>query len=456
MIVRRISTLFFVAAVLVGCSSSDGGGAVSDAPSGADLASDAAADMAAGDRGGADAATGDVTPGPADEGHTADTPSPTDGAVDAPVDATAPVPLAVRCQEISDGHGAAGATALDVTVVGSGLSVPWAVDWLPDGSMIVTERVGSLRRVDPNGDLIEAPLAAVPITTGGEGGLLGLAVSPSFDADRAIYLYFTSNQGGPVHNRVERWRLADDLGSAAFDAVVVDAIPARQFHNGGRLRFGPDGHLYVGTGDATTPAFSQDPQNLAGKLLRVRPDGTVPDDNPWGSAAWLIGLRNLQAFDWRADGRLVLADHGPSGARVEGGRTGYDELNIAEPGDNLGWPDVYRCESQGDLLPPAMTWRQSLPPGGAAVVPATAIPSWAGDVVVGVLGFGDNVGHLHRFALSDDGNVTLSEVYLRGEYGRLRDVTVGPDGALYATTSNCDGRATCAAHRDRILRITGP
>lgn len=380
-----------------------------------------------------------------------------DATDDATADATAapPEPLAVDCQEVSRGYGPEGETELDVSIVASGLEIPWAVDWLPDGSMLITERGGALRRVTREGELLAAPIATIPITSGGEGGLLGLAVSPDFATDRAVFLYYTSNQGG-VHNRVERWVLSEDLASAAFDAIVVGDIPARQFHNGGRLRIGPDGMLYIGTGDATTPAFSQDPDNLAGKLLRVTLEGDVPADNPWGSEAWVMGLRNLQAFDWRDDGRIVLADHGPSGLSVENGREGYDELNVAEPGDNLGWPDVYRCEEDGALRAPSMTWRDALPPGGAAVVPASAIPSWEGDVVVAVLGFGDTIGHLHRFVTSPDGNVLLSEVYLQGEYGRMRDAIVGPDGALYVTTSNCDGRATCGPEGDVVLRVTGP
>ena len=379
-----------------------------------------------------------------------------DGADSPDTDPVPVVPLDVTCQEVSEGFGPTGTTELDVTVVAAGLSIPWAVDWLPDGSMLITERAGTLRRVTPGGILLEAPLANVPITTGGEGGLLGLAVSPNFATDSAIYLYYTSDEGGSVHNRVERWTVAADFAAASFESVIVGDIPAFRFHNGGRLRFGPDGMLYIGTGDATTPDWSQDPSNLAGKLLRVTPDGETPEGNPWGTDAWVIGLRNLQAFDWRDDGRIVLADHGPSGLPVEGDRTGYDEFNVAEPGDNLGWPDVYRCESSGDLRPPSMTWRNALPPGGAAVVPASAIPSWEGDVVVGVLGLGDDIGHLHRFRTTEDGNVAVSDVYLRGEYGRLRDVAVGPDGALYVTTSNCDGRATCDDDGDFVLRITGP
>ncbi|MEM6926580.1 MAG: PQQ-dependent sugar dehydrogenase [Myxococcota bacterium] len=364
------------------------------------------------------------------------------------------VDLAVECQRVRAAavHGEEGTDELNVEVVASGLTVPWSIDWLPDGAALVTERTGTIRYIGADGTLRAAPLATVPISEGGEGGLLGLAVHPDFATNRWIYLYYTASGPFGVRNLVERWTVSADASSATAESVILDDIPARQFHNGGRLRFGPDGLLYVGTGDATNPDSSQDADDLAGKLLRVRDDGSVPDDNPFGSAAAILGLRNLQAFDFRDDGRIVLADHGPSG---DNGWTDHDELNVAEIGDNLGWPTIYRCQSRDGLRAPSMTWAVALPPGGGAFVPASAIPAWEGDFVVGVLGFGDDIGHLHRFTIADDGNVTRSEVYLRGQYGRMRDVAVGPDGALYVTTSNCDGRATCPAEGDVVLRITG-
>ncbi|MEO0605336.1 MAG: PQQ-dependent sugar dehydrogenase, partial [Myxococcota bacterium] len=360
----------------------------------------------------------------------------------------------VECQRVraADVHGEEGTDELNVEVVASGLTVPWSIDWLPDGAALVTERTGTVRYISADGTLRAESLATVSISEGGEGGLLGLAVHPDFATNRWIYLYYTASGPFGVRNLVERWTVSADATSATAESVILDDIPARQFHNGGRLRFGPDGLLYVGTGDATNPDSSQDPDDLAGKLLRIRDDGSVPEDNPFDSAAAIIGLRNLQAFDFRDDGRIVLADHGPSG---DNGWTDHDELNVAEFGDNLGWPEVYRCQSREGLRPPSMTWAVALPPGGGAFVPASAIPSWEGDFVVGVLGFGDDIGHLHRFTIADDGNVTRSEVYLRGQYGRMRDVAVGPDGALYVTTSNCDGRATCPTEGDVVLRITG-
>jgi glucose/arabinose dehydrogenase len=364
--------------------------------------------------------------------------------------------LDVTCERVRSGYGDDGAVALNVEEVASGLEIPWSIVWLPDGAMLVSERTGAIRRVEADGTVVDTPVADVPITPSGEGGLLGLALHPDFSSNRWLYVYYTLRSGNGVVNQVERWVVSEDGTSATADRVIVADIPALQFHNGGRIRFGPDGHLYVGTGDAGIPDLSQDPESLAGKLLRVTDEGEIPDDNPWGTAAWVIGIRNLQAFDWRDDGRILLADHGPSGLPAENGWEGHDEVNIAEPGDNLGWPDIYRCQEEEGLRPPSMTWQDALPPGGAAIDPGSAVPDWAGSFLVGVLGFGDDIGHLHRVTFSDDGNVETSEVYLQGEYGRMRDVVVGPDGALYVTTSNCDGRATCPAPGDRILRITAP
>ena len=352
--------------------------------------------------------------------------------------------------------GEPGQTALRVDIVATGLTIPWGLVWLPDGALLVTERRGTIRRIDADGHLREAPVATVGITPSGEGGLLGIAVHPEVETNRWLYVYATVGQGATLRNEVQRWVLDDAQTSAAFESVIVRDIPALQYHNGGRLRFGPDGYLYVGTGDAGVPSLSQEVSSLGGKLLRVTDEGAVPADNPFlGEAAYVTGVRNTQGFDWRDDGAIVLTDHGPSGLPVEEGRTDFDELNVVSPGDNLGWPDVYRCETQTGMVAPRKTWARAMPPGGTAIYTGTSLP-WQGDVLIGVLGFGADVGHLHRISLDSSGNVTRSETYLRGDegYGRLRDVVMGPDGHIYVTTSNCDGRGACGPG-DLILRISG-
>ncbi len=358
------------------------------------------------------------------------------------------------CKLESRGYGPAGDVAITAKVVATGLKTPWAIAWPGDGDLLVTERSGAIRRVKADGTLVPAPVATVPIADSGEGGLLGMALHPQFAANRWIYLYYTGETAGLPVNRVERWRLSADGASAAADKVIVDGIPALQFHNGGRLRFGPDGKLYVGTGDAGTPTLAQDPFSLAGKILRVNDDGSVPDDNPFpGSRTWIYGIRNTQGFDWIAPDRMVVTDHGPTGLPQEGAREGHDEISVGGKGANLGWPIVYGCESLPGYVAPSMSWADPMPPGGTAIYTGTEIPEWRGDVFVGVLGFAEDVPHLHRIRLERD-KVTISETYLQGArgYGRLRDVIMGPDGALYATTSECDGRGSCTSG-DKILRI---
>lgn len=357
------------------------------------------------------------------------------------------------CERVVSGYGPSGSVDFDVEVIASGLEVPWGIAWLPGGDMLVTERGGTLVRVSMSDGAV-TPVADVPITPAGEGGLLGIALHPDFEQNRWFYLYYTVLESGVTTNQVERWILSEDGTSAVADRVVVAAIPARLFHNGGRLRFGPDGYLYVGTGDAGVPELSQDVDNLAGKILRVTDEGEVPDGNPFGnSPTWVYGVRNTQGFDWLDDGRMVMTDHGPTGLPEEDGREGHDELNVVSPGDNLGWPTIFACETDDVLLSPWITWVEPLPPGGTAIYTGSEIPEWVGDVFIGVLGTDPDIPHLHRIRLDVDG-IALSETYLRGDAGRgrLREVVMGPDGGLYVTTSNCDGRGECA-EGDQILRI---
>jgi glucose/arabinose dehydrogenase len=357
--------------------------------------------------------------------------------------------LPLECQLVESGWGPDGETALKVEVVVSDLATPWAMDWLPDGRMLLTERDGRLSIVD-QGTL--HVLAQVPVTERGEGGLLGLALHPDFEGTRAFFLYATVDDVG-TENQVQQWVLAEDSLSASFDRLIFPDIPARQYHNGGRLRIGPDDKLYVGTGDAGEPDNSQDTSSPAGKVLRLELDGSIPDDNPFpGSATWVYGVRNTQGFDWREDGSMLISDHGPSGLGNEGGRSGHDEITLASAGDNLGWPEVYACEEGEGFVPASITFSDAMPPGGAAIYRGSELEDWQGDFIVGVLGFQTAARHLHRLRIGPGGNVLLSEVYLSEEYGRLREVTMGPDGGLYVSTSNCDGRGDCG-EGDLILRI---
>ncbi len=353
-------------------------------------------------------------------------------------------PRSAGCLLVEEGAGPTGQDPLLVEVVATGLEVPWGLAFLDAETLLVTERPGRVRLVQ-GGVVRSQPVVTLDVAALGEGGLLGIATQPD---ERRFFLYASVMEGGSTVNRVEGYLLADDGLTARSTGVVQGGIPATTFHDGGRIAFGPDGMLYVGTGDAGEPAAAQDLESLAGKLLRITADGEIPPDNPSGaSPIYLSGLRNPEGFDWIGD-RVVVADHGPSG---ELGRRGHDEVSLASAGEDLGWPTLYGCGAEEGMVTPLLSWVQAVPPGGAAVFRGPG--PWNGNLIIGVLG-GE---HLHRVVFDAElTRVERHEVYLAGEYGRLRAVVMGPDGALYVTTSNCDGRGDCPRDGDRILRIRPP
>src|SRR5437868_4981652 len=278
--------------------------------------------------------------------------------------------IAACILEKSDSWGPDGRLPLRAETVVSGLEVPWSFAFLPGGDVLVSERPGRVRLLQ-GGKLLTQPVLTVKTGESSEGGLLGIAVSPRDETQ--LFLYLTAP--GP-QNQLQRWTLAKDHRSAKLDKVVISGIGAARFHDGGRIRFGPDGALYVGTGDARQPSRSQDPSSLNGKVLRVDPQGKA--------TPWVLGIRNTEGFDWLDDGTMVISDHGPSG---EMGRYAHDEVNIARKGDNLGWPDIYGCEQKAGMLPPVITWAtHALPPGGAVVYRGTTIPELRGNVLIASLG----------------------------------------------------------------------
>jgi glucose/arabinose dehydrogenase len=333
----------------------------------------------------------------------------------------------------------------------TGLDVPWGIAFISSTDFLVTERPGRVRLVR-DGVLDANPVLTLSaVTSRAEGGLLGIVAHPQFASNRTFYLYYTTEKESGSVNRVEKFLLSPDSTSATSAGVILDDIPASQFHDGGRLRFGPDGQLYVGTGDSRVPSLSQNQDSLAGKLLRLTPDGGIPGDNPVpGKAMFAYGIRNLQAFDWLSSSVLVAADHGPSG---ELGRSGHDEVSVLTAGANLGWPTTWKCDQASGVITPFIVWQTAAPPGGLLVVRGGLVPDWNGSILIATLGS----RHLHRVVLDTTGpalKMTSHEVYLDQTYGRLRDVVQAPDGAILVTTSNCDGRGTCGAEGDAILRIT--
>lgn len=328
-----------------------------------------------------------------------------------------------------------------VRVVAANLEIPWALVFAPDGTLYATERPGRLVRVR---DGTVEKVADIPdVAPVGEGGLLGLALDPRFSENHFLYLYHTYDARG-LKNRVVRYRITD--GGLEDQKILLDAIPGARFHDGGRIAVGPDGNLYVTTGDASNGDLAQRLDSLAGKILRIRSDGTIPADNPFpGSPVYSLGHRNPQGLAWAADGKLYSTEHGPSGP---GANCCHDEINIIEAGKNYGWPTKVGSSSSPDpsfVSPLGESGaRETWAPGGAAVL---------GDRLY----FGGLKGEtLYVFDLIPPGEVFAyanPRALFRSQFGRIRDVVRGPDGALYFSTSNRDGRGKPTSDDDRIIRV---
>lgn len=320
----------------------------------------------------------------------------------------------------------------DIKIVAEGLSIPWEIVFLPNGDLLVTERAGTLKRIGSNREV----LTVEGVSHIGEGGLLGMALHPDFERTQWLYLYFTTNRKGRFFNQVVRYQF--DGKSLLKEVVIVDNIPSVGGHSGGRIEFGPDGHLYITAGDAQEPQLAQDINSLAGKILRVKEDGSIPPDNPFGNKVYSYGHRNPQGLAWDSKGRLWATEHGPSGAQ-----SGFDELNRIEKGANYGWPIIKGDEEEDGMRTP--------------VVHSGPHDTWApaGAVYVGTSVFftGLRGQSIYEVEINEDGSVMRMTAHLRKDFGRLRALVEGPDGYLYVTTSNTDGRGVPQVGDDKIIRI---
>jgi aldose sugar dehydrogenase len=334
------------------------------------------------------------------------------------------------------------------TVVGH-LQVPWSIVWVPDGRMIFTERVGRVR-IYENGKLRPTPLFTVPdVEPTGESGLMSIALHPQFTSNHLLYLTY-AYKGDSQYVRVVRYREADT--GLTDRKVIIEGIPAAQFHAGCRLRFGPDAKLYITTGDATRRELAQRLDSLAGKTLRLNDDGTVPADNPFVGQPnarpeiWSYGHRNSQGIDFQPGTNLMFqTEHGPSGFD---GPEGGDEVNIVEKGKNYGWPVIHHTETHAGMEAPLLEYTPACAPASGMFYRAAAFPQFRGNFFFGCL-----VGTRMIRVVLDGRRVVSQENLLEGKYGRIRDVAEGPDGYLYFSTSNQDGRGRPAADDDRIIRL---
>ncbi|PSK95583.1 glucose/arabinose dehydrogenase [Murinocardiopsis flavida] len=319
----------------------------------------------------------------------------------------------------------------DPSDIATGLEVPWSTAFLPDGGALVSERDSArIVRVGADGGVDEVGRVE-GVEPQGEGGLLGLAVSPGFRQDSYIYAYFT----GAEDNRIVRMTYDPDDGLGA-PKVILDGIPSAGHHNGGRIAFGPDGMLYAATGDAGDDGTAQDTGSLGGKILRMTPAGEPAADNPFDNLVYSYGHRNVQGLAWDEKDRLF---------GIEFGQNTFDEVNLIEAGGNYGWPEVEGVGEDAEYVDPVVTWDTGeASPSGAAIA--------GGSLWVAAL----RGERLWRVPLTGDADdpVAAPEALFVGEYGRLRSVDAAPGGAeIWVTTSNRDGRGSPSDGDDRILRV---
>lgn len=309
--------------------------------------------------------------------------------------------------------------------VATDIQVPWGVAFLPDGDALVAERpTGRILQVSPDGE--QSDVMTVPdVADMGEGGLLGLATSPTYDDDGLLYAYLTTAED----NRIVRFELGGE------PEVILAGIANADIHNGGRIAFGPDGMLYAGTGDAGNTEAAQDVDSLNGKILRLTPDGEPPPDNPFpDSVVYSYGHRNVQGLAWDDSGAMY---------GVEFGQNEFDEVNLIEPGSNYGWPVV---EGEGDtdgdrFTNPLVVWTtEESSPSGAVVINETLyVAALRGE-------------RLWSIPVTGPGELGEPSAVLDGSFGRLRTVARAPDGAMWLTTSNTS-RGDPRDGDDQVFRL---
>lgn len=336
-----------------------------------------------------------------------------------------------------------------VETVATGLEVPWGFAFLPDGNILFTERPGRVRIIE-NGKLKAEPVFKVPdVEPSGESGLMDISLHPNFKENKFVYLAYAYNQDG---KRVKVVRYKFDGKTFVEPKIIIENLPAAQFHAGTRARFGPDGKLYVTVGDATDWNQAQKTDSLGGKTLRLNDDGSVPQDNPFFNnksyrpEIWSIGHRNAQGLAWNSDGLMFQSEHGPSGFEGRGG--GADEVNIVERGKNYGWAEIWGNKSKEGMESPLLEYTPACAPASMAVYNGDKFPQFKNNLFFGCLR-----GERMIRVKMDGRKVVGQENLFEDKFGRIREVGVSPDGFIYFSTSNRDGRGSPANDDDKIMRI---
>ncbi len=322
-------------------------------------------------------------------------------------------------------------TRKPIEVIAENLKIPWEVAFLPNSEMLVTERPGTLLRIGKDRKIYHVE----GVESSGERGLMGLVLHPDFEQNKLIYLYFTTDTNGTLRNKIERYRLEED--SLYDKTIILDNIPGSIYHDGGRIEFGPDKMLYVTTGDAGQPNLAQNKNSLAGKILRIKDDGSIPQDNPFGNAIWTYGHRNSQGLAWDSQGRLWATEHGRSGTQ-----SGLDELNLIEKGKNYGWPTIQGDEKKDGMETPLANSGPNY----------TWAPADIEHINNSLFFTGLRGEALYEAKINGTAKPEIKIHFLK-EFGRLRAVRLGPDGYIYITTSNTDGRGEPKQGDDKLIRI---
>lgn len=329
------------------------------------------------------------------------------------------------------------------------LGTPWAMDFAPDGRIFVNERPGRIRIVE-HGQLRPDLWMTLEVASGGEAGLMGLAIDPQFAQNHFIYVAYSYRTGVfTVRNRLARLREDPKTGKGVFDKILINDLAGASNHDGGRIKFGPDGKLYWTIGDAQTTRYAQNLKSLNGKILRLNADGSMPADNPFANSyVYSYGHRNPQGLAWQpGTARLYATEHGPSGFQG----CCRDEVNFIEPGKNYGWPEIRGDQTKDGMISPVIqsgtdeTW-----------APTGAVFARHGPWASSLLFTGLRGQSLYCVVIdqNDPRKVQTFERHYSRQFGRLRDIVEGPDRALYLLTSNRDGRGSPAPDDDRIIRVS--
>jgi aldose sugar dehydrogenase len=327
------------------------------------------------------------------------------------------------------------------------LEVPWSIVFTSPTRILVTERPGRLRIIE-NGKLADKPLRDFPETSNNsEEGLMGLCLDPDYASNKYIYISYAYEKDGDLSVRIVRFK--DNGDNLSDDKTIFDNIPAARFHAGCRIKFGPDKKLYITTGDAGDRQFAQDLNKLHGKILRINSDGTIPSDNPFtNSPVWSYGHRNPQGIDWFGETNIMWStEHGPSGFDGPGGG---DEVNVIEKGKNYGWPVVSHTDSKEGMVSPLLVFTPAEAPASGMFYKSDKIQEFKNNFFFGCL---RGNGIMRVVVDEKDPAKSVSFEKIATTYGRIRDITEGPDGYIYFSSSNKDGRGSPKDGDDKIYRI---